>query len=249
MIRLTNRLIVYLTCGDPSLSVSRAAALAAIDAGADVLELGVPFSDPVADGPVIQRASERALRHGTTLRQVIGLGAELRRERPHAGLIVFSYLNPILRMGYQGFAGALAAAGIDGALVTDLTAEESGDYRAAMRGHGLDTIFLVAPTSPEERLRAIAKVGTGFIYAVSRTGVTGGEQAELVKVKALVKRVRKHTALPVAVGFGIADRQQFAAITRVADAAVIGSALVKRIEENPGREAVAVKTFIESLHG
>src|SRR5207248_6976879 len=191
-------LVVYVTVGDPDVATSRQVILAAIDAGADTIELGVPFSDPLADGPVIQRASERALKNGTTLRQVIDLGSEVRRQRPAAGLIIFSYLNPILRMGVDRFCTALAAAGIDGALVTDLTLEEADDYLWKMRQHGLATVFLVAPTSTEQRLKAIAKNSSGFIYAVSRLGVTGARKEMSDDAKNLVKRLRKHTRLPIA---------------------------------------------------
>src|SRR5579872_3444524 len=169
-------LVAYVTCGDPDLATTRDIVLAAIEAGADVIELGVPFSDPVADGPVIQRASERALQSGTSLRQVIEIGAELRKLRPKAGLIVFSYLNPVLRLGIESFAEQLASAGIDGALMTDLTVEEAGEYIEVMRARELATVFLVAPTSTDARLRAISERSRGFVYAVSRTGITGEQQ-------------------------------------------------------------------------
>src|SRR5438067_4393450 len=178
MIQFSRRtgLVVYLTCGDPTLETTHAVALAAIDAGADVLELGVPFSDPIADGPVIQRASERALARGTTLEQVLQLGGELRRQRPHAELIIFSYLNPILKLGLEKFCGAAKAAGLDGALVTDFIVEEAGEYLHLMRAHELATVFLAAPTSTDARLRCIAAASRGFLYAVSRTSVTRAQQ-------------------------------------------------------------------------
>src|SRR6478736_6103163 len=165
-------LVAYLTCGDPDLRTSREVALAAINAGAEVIELGVPFSDPVADGPVIQRASERALRNRVSLEDILKLAKEIRRQSD-AGLIIFSYLNPILRMGLENFASAAAEAGVDGALVTDLPVEEAGPYLKLMRKSGLATIFLAAPTSTDDRLKRICDVSTGFVYAVSRTGVTG----------------------------------------------------------------------------
>src|SRR3954471_14797616 len=202
-----NSLIVYVTVGDPDVATTRDVILSAIDAGADVIELGVPFSDPLADGPVIQRASERALKNGTTLRQVIDLGSEIRRERSGVGLIIFSYLNPILRMGVDRFCTALSAAGIDVALVTDLTLEEADDYLWKMRQHGLATIFLAAPTSTEPRLKAIAKNSSGFVYAVSRLGVTGARKDMSGDAQDLVKRLRKHTRLPIAVGFGISTSE------------------------------------------
>ena len=239
-------LVVYLTCGDPDLATTREVALAAVEAGAAVLELGVPFSDPVADGPVIQRASERALRHNTTLADVLRLAAEL-RQQTSAGLIVFSYLNPILQFGLDRFCDAAAQAGLDGALVTDLPVEEAGDYLRAMRARQLATVFLAAPTSPDRRLQQIAQASTGFVYAVSRTGVTGERDQLPQDARDLVRRLRKHTRLPVAVGFGISTPQQFAAVGEYADAAVVGSAIVHTIERNPGREAAAVRQFVAAL--
>lgn len=239
-------LIAYITCGDPNLATTRDIVLAAIEAGASVIELGVPFSDPVADGPVIQRASQRALGQGTTLQQVIDLAADIRRQSP-AGLIIFSYLNPVLRMGLTEFAQAAEQAGLDGALITDLPVEEAEDYLREMRARNLATIFLAAPTSTEERLRRIAQVSSGFVYAVSRTGVTGTRQNVENDAQKLVKRIRRHTKLPVAVGFGISTAQQFAAVGQFADAAVVGSAIVEIIGRNPGREAASVAEFIKQL--
>ena len=240
-------LIAYVTCGDPSLDVTRAVVLAAIDAGADVVELGVPFSDPIADGPVIQRASERALRSGTTLKDVLALAREVRAAKPKAGLIIFSYLNPVLRMGLVRFCAAAADAGVDGALLTDLTVDEAGDYIASMRSRNLATVFLAAPTSTDARLTKIAAASRGFVYAVSRTGVTGTREDISEDAQQLVHRLRKFTKLPVAVGFGVSTPEQFVAVGAWADAAVIGSAIVERIENNLGREAQAVAAFIGSL--
>ncbi len=240
-------LVVYVTCGDPSVAVTRDVVLDAIDAGADVIELGVPFSDPVADGPVIQRASERALENGTTLADVLALAGELRRLRPAAGLIVFSYLNPILRMGLETFCVAAARAGLDGALVTDLPVEEAGEYLGEMKNHGLAAVFLAAPTSPEDRLRAIAASSSGFVYAVARTGITGARTEFPPEAKELVARIRRHTALPVAVGFGISSAEQFASVGKFADAVVVGSAVVEAIERNRGSEADAVGELVRSL--
>lgn len=169
-------LVAYVTCGDPDLATTREIVLAVTEAGADVIELGVPFSDPVADGPVIQRASERALKHGTSLAQVLTLAAEVRQQAQSTGLIVFSYLNPILRMGLEKFCKVARAAGVDGALVTDLPVEEAGEYLRAMGEHDLSPVFLAAPTSPDDRLKRIANASRGFVYAVSRTGVTGQRQ-------------------------------------------------------------------------
>jgi tryptophan synthase alpha chain len=247
-ITLNNRpaLVVYITCGDPDLVTSRDIALAAIDSGASVIELGVPFSDPLADGPVIQRASQRALQRGTSLGDVIKLGKELRRTS-QAGLIIFSYLNPILRMGLEEFAAAAQDAGIDGALITDLPVEEAGEYLRAMRRRELATIFLAAPTSTDERLKRIAEVSRGFVYAVSRTGVTGARQEMAQDAQKLVRRLRKFTKLPIAVGFGISSASQFAAVGAFADAAVVGSAIVQTVESNPGREAKSVGEFVKQL--
>jgi tryptophan synthase alpha chain len=239
-------LAAYITCGDPDLRTSREIALAAIHAGADVLELGVPFSDPVADGPVIQRASERALRNHVSLEQVLKLASEIRRESD-AGLIIFSYLNPILRMGLEKFAEAAADAGIDGALATDLPVEEADEYLRHMRKRKLDTIFLAAPTSTDERLRRIAEVSTGFVYAVSRTGVTGARKELADDAEKLVGRLRRFTKLPIVVGFGISTPQQFAGVSRFADAAAVGSAIVQTIENNSGKEAQAVAELITQL--
>src|SRR5271168_2659953 len=193
-------LVVYVTCGDPDLATTRDVVLAAIDAGADVIELGVPFSDPVADGPVIQRASERALAHGTRLVDVLSLAQELRDARPKVGLVIFSYLNPVLRFGLHKFADAAAEAGADGVLLTDMIVEEASEYIAEMERVQLSPIFLAAPTSPDERLKAIAEHSKGFVYAISRTGVTGKRHELAADAAALVERIRRWTRLPVAVG-------------------------------------------------
>jgi tryptophan synthase alpha chain len=240
-------LIAYVTCGDPDLATSREVILAAIAAGASVIELGVPFSDPLADGPVIQRASERALKHGTSLQQVLTLAAEIREHSQSVGLVVFSYLNPILRMGLAKFCQVARLAGIDGTLITDLPVEESAEYLCEARKNELATIFLAAPTSTDQRLKLIAQVSTGFIYAISRTGVTGARQQMTGDAKALVKRIRRFTKLPIAVGFGISTPAQFAAVGKFAEGAVVGSAIVHAIEQNPGREAATVSEFVRQL--
>ena len=239
-------LVVYVTCGDPDIAATREIILAACRGGADIIELGVPFSDPVADGPVIQRASERALKQGTSLEDVLRLAAEVRKETD-AGLIVFTYLNPMLRFGVERFCVEAAKAGVDGALVTDLTVEEAGEYRCIMAAHNLDTVFLAAPTSPDQRLKVITAACRGFVYAVSRTGITGAQKQLAADAQNLVKRIRKFTALPVAVGFGISNPQQFAEAGQFADAVVVGSAIVQLIEQNPGNEASAVERFVRSL--
>jgi tryptophan synthase alpha chain len=240
-------LIAYVTCGDPDLATTREVILAAIDAGTSVIELGVPFSDPLADGPVIQRASERALKHGTSLQQVLTLAAEIREHSQSVGLVIFSYLNPILRMGLAKFCQVARLAGIDGTLITDLPVEESDEYLREARKNDLATIFLAAPTSTDQRLKLIAKVSTGFIYAISRTGVTGARQQMTGDAQALVKRIRQFTKLPIAVGFGISTPAQFAAVGKFAEAAVVGSAIVQAIEQNPGREAATVAEFVRQL--
>ncbi len=245
-------LVVYLTAGDPSLDTTREVAVAAIDAGADVIELGVPFSDPLADGPVIQRAMERAVARGVSLKDVIKLAGEIRVARPEAGLVIFTYLNPILRFGMMKFADAAAAAGADGVLVTDLIVEEAGEYLAEMARVGLAPIFLAAPTSPDERLEAIATHSKGFIYAISRVGITGTQQTMTSDAASLVARIRRWSTLPVAVGFGISNREHVAQVGQFADAAVIGSAIVELIERatsESGPEAApgAVARFIMGL--
>ena len=247
-LNLANRpaLVAYVTCGDPDLATTRKIVMAAIEAGAAVIELGVPFSDPVADGPVIQRASERALRRGTRLPDVIALAKETRHQS-QAGLIIFSYLNPVMRMGISKFADACKDAGIDGALVTDLPVEEAGEYLCEMRKRDLETVFLAAPTSTDARLKLIAQASTGFVYAVSRTGVTGARQQMPEDAKDLVRRLRKFTKLPIAVGFGISTSEQFAAVGKFADAPVVGSAIVDTIQRNPGKEPQAVAQFVKQL--
>src|SRR5579863_3350485 len=240
-------LVAYVTCGDPDFATTRAVVLAAIDAGADVIELGVPFSDPVADGPVIQRASQRALQRGIALADVLKLAAEIRQHAQSTGLIIFSYLNPILRMGLEKFCKIARHAGVDGALLTDLPVEEADEYLRQMRRNDLATVFLAAPTSTDERLKHIADASSGFVYAVSRTGVTGARQQLPDDARKLVRRLRKYTKLPIAVGFGISTAEQFAAVGEFADAAVVGSAIVETIERNPGKEAVSVAKFIKQL--
>jgi tryptophan synthase alpha chain len=242
-------LVVYLTAGDPSIEATRAIALAAIDAGAAVIELGVPFSDPLADGPVIQRAMERAVARGVSLRDVLTLAAEIRAARPAAGLVIFSYLNPILRYGLHKFADDAAAAGVDGVLATDLIVEEAGEYLAEMERVGLAPIFLAAPTSPDERLEAIATHSKGFVYAISRVGITGTQQNLTSDAASLVARIRRWNRLPVAVGFGISNAEHVAQVGQFADAAVIGSAIVELIERSTAETAPgAVARFIKGLH-
>ena len=241
-------LVAYLTAGDPDLDTTRAIAVAAIDAGADVIELGVPFSDPLADGPVIQRASERALAHGTKLADVLKLAKELREARSDAGLVIFSYYNPILRFGLEKFCAVAEAAGVDGVLVTDMIVEEANEYLACLAKHNLAPIFLAAPTSPDERLQKIAAASKGFVYAISRVGITGTQKSLAADAESLVKRLRQYTNLPIAVGFGVSNAEHFAAVGEFADAAVIGSALVATIEKSkPADAPSSIARFIQDL--
>ena len=231
-------LIAYLTVGDPSIEASEKIVLAAAEAGADVIELGVPFSDPVADGPTIQRASERALRGGTELSGVIGLVRRL-RAKTDVPFVLFSYYNPILQMGLAKFGAAAAAAGADAVLATDMIPEEAADYCTQMRAAGLDTIFLAAPTSTEARLERIARVSTGFLYLISRMGVTGARDAMPEDLPGLARRVRKFTKLPLAVGFGISQPEHVSMLGGIADAAVVGSSLVAEVEKAANGEIAA----------
>ncbi len=224
-------LVAYLTAGDPSLEHTPALVEALERGGADVIELGVPFSDPIADGPVIQQASERALRAGTTLAGVLEAVTRIRR-RSQIPLVIFSYLNPILRYGFSRFAAEAAAAGVDGALMTDLSVEEAEPFITEMRRHNLDTIFLGAPTSTDRRLELVARYSTGFIYLVSRTGVTGERDSLSDVLRPLIDRTRKLTSLPVAVGFGISRPEHLTELAPLADAAVVGSAFMRLIEEH-----------------
>lgn len=237
-------LIAYLTAGDPSMEGTLEIVLRLAEAGADIIELGIPFSDPVADGPTIQRASERALRAGATLEKVISLVAEVRK-KVDVPIVLFGYFNPILQMGLDKFAAKASAAGADGVLVTDVTPEESAEYRAAMHTHGLDTIFLAAPTSTDERLKRIAAVSSGFLYVISRTGVTGAKESLPQELPGMVRRVRRFTRLPVAVGFGISVPAQVTVLGGITDAVVVGSSLVAEIEKaksvNEAAESAAAR--------
>lgn len=221
--------IPFITAGDPDLAATKDLVLMLARAGATVIELGVPFSDPMADGVVIQRASERALRHDFGIAEILDLVREARQEIDTA-IILFSYFNPLLQYGLEKLCAAAAAAGVDGFLVTDLVPEEAGEFSALLRQNNLDMIFLVAPTSSDERLKMVAGRATGFIYAVSRAGVTGAREQISQSAEVLVERMRKFSDLPVAVGFGISTAAQVAETWRYADAAVVGSAIVREIE-------------------
>jgi tryptophan synthase alpha chain len=230
--------IPYITAGDPNLKTTAELILALDKAGADVIEVGVPFSDPIADGPVIQRATERALASGASLSDILRMGAEVRK-KSQVPLLIMSYYNPLLHYGLDKLAHDAAAAGFDGILASDLTVEESGTYVETMKKAGLNTVFLVAPTSSPERIRKIAATSTGFLYAVSRTGVTGERQELDTDLRGFLKTLRSHTDVPIAVGFGISQPEHVQAVWQEADGAVVGSALVREIEENAGFSDVA----------
>ena len=241
-------IVAYLTAGDPDLATTRDIALAAIDNGADVIELGVPFSDPLADGPVIQRASERAVARGVRLTDVLQISKELRAARPNCGIVLFSYLNPVVRMGMKQFCAAAKEAGADGVLLTDMIVEEAAEYIGETEKNLLAPIFLAAPTSTDARLKAIGEASKGFVYAISRVGITGTQDKVASDAPDLVARLRKFTSLPIAVGFGISNAEHVKAVGEFADAAIIGSALVALIEKTaPEQAAKAVGEFIKGL--
>jgi tryptophan synthase alpha chain len=240
-------LIVYLTAGDPNLDATGELLVALERAGVDVIELGVPFSDPLADGPVIQRASERALRSGTTLRKILERFPSW-RQTVRAPIILFSYFNPLLQYGLEKFAASAAQAGVDGALVVDLTAEEAQNYVQAMRAQNLDTVFLASPTSTDARLERAARLSTGFLYLISRAGVTGERSEIASSVRPLAERARRLTSLPLAIGFGISTAAQVREVQLHADAAVVGSAVVHAIEERYSQEGpAAIERLVREL--
>jgi len=232
--------IPYITAGDPSLHATLEIILELERSGADVIELGVPFSDPMADGPVIQRASERALAQNVSVRDCLELVRRVRM-KSEVPIVLFSYLNPLLSIGIERLGDELRSAGVDGVLATDLVPEEADEFGMAVRGAGLDLIFLIAPTSTDERLKLIAEASTGFVYAVSRAGVTGVQQSLSEAAANLVQRVRKFTDLPVAVGFGISTPEQVNEVWQHADAAVVGSRIVAEIEQNSDNPALVEK--------
>ncbi|HYA16171.1 MAG TPA: tryptophan synthase subunit alpha [Bryobacteraceae bacterium] len=227
-------MIAYLTAGDPSPVVTPDLVAALERGGADLIELGVPFSDPIADGPVIQAAGDRALRAGTTLAKVLEIAAQVRK-RSEIPLLLFTYLNPVLRYGFDRLAADAKAVGIDGVLLTDVSVEEAEDYVKVMRAAGLDTVFLAAPTSTGHRLDLVAKYSSGFVYLVSRTGITGEQQSIAESALPLLKRMREHTDLPLALGFGISKPEHVEALRDHVDAVVVGSAIVRQIEKDPSK--------------
>ncbi len=240
--------IPFITAGDPDLESTYKLLIELSRASATVIELGVPFSDPMADGPVIQRASERALKHGFGLQEILDIAARV-RERITTPIILFSYFNPFLQFGLKPLAAAAKLAGVDGVLVTDLTPEEAGEFSNELRANELDMIFLIAPTSTDARLRLVAKHARGFIYAVSRAGVTGARSTVNAEAETLVNRVRRFSKLPVAVGFGISSDNQVADVQRYADAVVVGSAIVGEIERLGTRDDMVLRIgqFIQGL--
>jgi len=243
-------LVAYVTAGDPDLARSAEILVALAANGADVLEVGVPFSDPLADGPVIQRASERALAGGTSLKKTLAM-LEQHRARIAAPIVLFTYANPILRMGEDAFVAAARDAGVDGVLMLDLPVEEAGPFRDRLVGGGIDPIFLLSPTTTDERIRASAALGSGFLYVISRLGVTGARDRVAADAEPLVARIRRQSDLPLALGFGISRPEHVAEVGRWADAAVVGSALVNVIAEHGGSPDVAAKagSYLRWLKG
>ncbi len=243
-------LIPYITAGDPEPGITVPLMHALVKSGADILELGVPFSDPMADGPVIQRAAERALKHKISLRQVLAMVREFREKDKTTPVVLMGYLNPIEVMGYERFANEAAAAGVDGALTVDLPPEEAEALETALQGHGLDAIFLISPTSPRERIDLIARAARGFIYYVSLRGVTGASHLDVHEVAAKLKEIREYTKLPLGVGFGISSPETAAQVAEIADAVVVGSAVVKRVEDavsEPDKILSEIPAFIARL--
>ncbi|GAB4301310.1 MAG: tryptophan synthase subunit alpha [Thiohalomonadaceae bacterium] len=224
-------LIPFITAGDPQPGITVPLMHTLVAAGADVIELGVPFSDPMADGPVIQRASERALAHHVSLRNVLEMVRTFRRQDADTPVVLMGYLNPVEAMGYAAFAAAAAQVGVDGLLTVDLPPEEAGELLAALQSHAIDPIFLLSPTTADSRIATICRSASGFVYYVSVKGVTGAAHLDIDGVRAQVERIRAHTDLPVGVGFGIKDADSARAVAQVADAVIVGSALVRRIEE------------------
>jgi len=243
-------LIPFITAGDPEPGVTQGLMRALVTAGADLIELGVPFSDPMADGPVIQRASERALAHHVSLHDVLEMVRGFRETDSETPVVLMGYLNPIEVMGYEAFAAAARAAGVDGVLVVDIPPEEGHELLEALHGQGLDQIYLLAPTSTRERIRRICEVAGGFVYYVSVKGVTGAGHLDLQSIADKLAEIRATTDLPVGVGFGIKDPQTAAAVAGVADAVVVGSALVSRVEalaERPAEIAPALAELLAAM--
>jgi tryptophan synthase alpha chain len=243
-------LIPFITAGDPEPARTVPLLRALVRSGADLIELGVPFSDPMADGPVIQRSSERALKHGVSLRDVLAMVAGFRRDDATTPVILMGYLNPIEHMGYEAFARAAQNAGVDGVLVVDLPAEEAGEFASLMRAHGLDQVFLLAPTTSDERLERICQTASGFLYYVSLKGVTGSNRLDIDEVAGRIARIRGRTRLPLGVGFGIKDPAMAARVARFSDAVIVGSALVERmaqLADHPERIEADIGAYLKSM--
>ncbi len=231
-------LIPYITTGDPDLDTSLALMHGLVEAGADIIELGVPFSDPMADGPTIQRSSERALKGKTTVRGVLDVVARFRKTDKKTPVVLMGYGNPIEAMGYETFAGACKEAGVDGVLIVDYPPEESHELTRLLKERAIDCIFLLAPTSKESRMADVGRVATGYIYYVSLKGVTGAANLDLAQVQAMLPKIRAHSPLPIGVGFGIRDAQTARAVAQFADAVVVGSRIVQEIESSSPGEVV-----------
>jgi tryptophan synthase alpha chain len=245
-------LIPFVTAGDPSVQATVPVMHALVEAGADVIELGVPFSDPMADGPVIQRSSERALKHGVSLRDVLAMVAEFRRANDRTPVVLMGYANPIERMGLGFFVEHAKEAGVDGVLIVDYPPEESGPWLEALAGSGIDPIFLLSPTSSDARIELVAKVAKGYIYYVSLKGVTGAAHIDTSGVEAMIRRIRAHTQIPVGVGFGIREPETARHVAQVADAVVIGSRIVQELaeatdEQAPQRARALVSQFRKAM--
>jgi tryptophan synthase alpha chain len=243
-------LIPYIAAGDPAPWVTVPLMHALVKAGADAIELGVPFSDPMADGPVIQRGTERALKQGMTVAKTLDMVREFRKQDSATPVLVMGYLNPIEVMGYERFADEIAAAGVDGAITVDLPPEEASEFVTALKKRGVDAIFLLAPTSPPARMQRIAESASGFIYYVSLRGVTGAANLDVTEIADKLKAIRRYGKLPVGVGFGIDTPERAAQVAAVADAVIVGSAIVKRMEERmaqPDRLLAEVPAFLATL--
>lgn len=240
-------LIPFVTAGDPNPAFTVPAMHAMVEAGADIIELGVPFSDPMADGPVIQKASERALAHKTSLRKVLGMVKEFRQKDTETPVVLMGYLNPIECLGYQVFADQARDAGVDGVLTVDMPPEESAEFLPMLTEAGVDPIFLLAPNSTEARIRKMGQLGRGYLYYVSLKGVTGATHLDLGDVERKLAEIRGLTGLPIAVGFGVKNAETAAAVSRLGDAVVVGSALVGKIEQAGDDSALALNEITAML--
>ena len=241
-------LIPYITAGDPQPALTAPLMHALVEAGADILELGVPFSDPMADGPVIQRAGERALKHGVSLSHVLSFTADFRKKNAKTPVVLMGYANPIEAMGVEKFVSAARSAGVDGVIVVDYPPEECEDFSRLTKKNGIDPIFLLAPTSTDKRIQEVGRIGSGYLYYVSLRGVTGAAHLDLGEIASRIPKIRAATKLPIGVGFGIRDAQSARAVAQTADAVVIGSRIIEVIESGPAAEAVSrVKSFMQPI--